>query len=282
MNHGLSKEETTDLAIQGLLGIEQAPAPVAHYFGPGIYIREVTFYAGTFAIGHRQRHPHLNVMLKGQVAMERDGEIYTVSAPSIFVGEPGRKSGIILEDTVWLNIYPNPDDERDIDTLEARWLDKGPIWEDHEARRMESEYAAHSEDRGDYEAFLEEFGIDPEVIKAQVEDESDQIRTDMGRITVRKSPIHGLGVFLPAPASPGDVLAPARIHGKRDLAGRFTNHSPNPNAKFQRDEAGNLWLVAIREISGCKGGDQGEEVTIDYRESVKLALQELESSEVER
>jgi len=34
-----------------------------------------------------------------------------------------------------------------------------------------------------------------------------------------------------------------------------------------------VWLVAVRPISGCKGGQDGEEITIDYRESLRLALQ---------
>ena len=52
-----------------MLGMPQADCPVAHHFGPGIYIREVTLPAGIFAVGHTQRYEHLNIMLTGKVAI---------------------------------------------------------------------------------------------------------------------------------------------------------------------------------------------------------------------
>ena len=39
-----------------------------------------------------------------------------------------------------------------------------------------------------------------------------------------------------------------------------------------RDSNGNINLVAIDKIYGCRGGFDGDEITIDYRESVKLTL----------
>ena len=32
-------------------------------------------------------------------------------------------------------------------------------------------------------------------------------------------------------------------------------------------------LVAIKDIRGCHGGDNGEEITIDYRQAVSLTKQ---------
>ena len=38
---------------------------------------------------------------------------------------------------------------------------------------------------------------------------------------------------------------------------------------------GNIDLVAIKDISGCCGGDLGEEITIDYRQAVSLAIRRI-------
>jgi hypothetical protein len=235
----------------------------------------VTLLAGTFAIGHLQRHEHLNIVLRGRVAIERDGVISTIEAPAIYVGQPGRKMGLVLEDMTWLNVYPNPDNERDIDVLEDRWLDKGPLWDDHKAKANASAHAAHQVDRDDYAAFCAEYEIDPDIISRQSSGWDGQIRTGYGQATVRPSPIHGNGLFMPCPANRGDKLAPARIGGKKDIGGRYTNHSATPNAQLWRDDNGDLWVVALEEIAGCHGGDQGTEITIDYRRSVDLAIDEM-------
>jgi hypothetical protein len=33
--------------------------------------------------------------------------------------------------------------------------------------------------------------------------------------------------------------------------------------------------VATRAITGCKGGDLGEEITIDYRQAISLAIRRI-------
>jgi hypothetical protein len=35
---------------------------------------------------------------------------------------------------------------------------------------------------------------------------------------------------------------------------------------------GDINLIAIKKISGCHGGNLGEEITIDYRQAVSLAI----------
>lgn len=64
----------------------------------------------------------------------------------------------------------------------------------------------------------------------------------------------------------------ARIGDKRTPAGRYTNHSASPNAKFVPTRDG-LNLVATRRITGMTGGRVGEEITIDYRQALELRKQ---------
>lgn len=256
-----------------MLDLPQVECPVVHHFGPGIYIREVTLPAGAFAIGHAQRHEHLNIMLTGSVAvLGDDGEVKVLRAPMIFVGQPGRKVGLILETCIWQNVYPNPDNERDVDALEAKWLDKSGTWHAHEAVKQLSLINAHDADRADFLDLIREAGFDEMTVRAQSEFEGDQIPMPDGfaRVTVRPSPIEGQGIFLSYPAERGELIGPARLGGMRTPLGRYTNHSRTPNAVFVK-QGDDIYLYALCRIAGCIGGSQGEEVTIDYRQALALS-----------
>ena len=105
----LTKDKTEQsLMVIGIESIEnfmlqekQEEVPVYHHFGPKVYIREVRLKKDTIAVGHYQKNAQMNVMITGKVSMFTNDGIKTVSAPLIYVGEPGRKIGQILEDTVW-------------------------------------------------------------------------------------------------------------------------------------------------------------------------------------
>ncbi len=268
------KKATALEALEGyMLNFPQVECPVVHHFGPGIYIREVTLPAGTIAIGHAQRFEHLNIMLTGAVAMVGDdGQTKVLRAPMIFVGKPGRKLGYVLETCVWQNVYAT--EERDIDKLESMFLDKSPTWQAHAEAAKQLESYRRREDREDFELVVRLAGFTPDVVRAQSENPHDQIPMPEGfgaKLTIRPSAIEGLGVFLSSPAEAGEVLGPARVMGRRTPAGRYTNHSKTPNAKFTKDESGTIWLVATQRIAGCVGGGQGEEVTVDYRQALALS-----------
>lgn len=255
-----------------MLALPQADCPVVHRFGPGIYIREVTLPAGIVAIGHAQRHEHMNVMLKGRVTMLNDnGTTTELVAPMVFVGKPGRKVGFVHEEVVWQNIYATT--ETDVGKLEAKFLDKSKTWMSDHATRVGSEVLRQTVDQADYIAMLAEVGIPHEVARRQSEDERDQIPMPMGSysVMVDDSPIEGKGVFATAPIEAGVVIAPARLGGKRTPAGRYTNHSATPNAMMVQRSNGDIDLVATRSIAGCAGGQAGEEITIDYRQALRLS-----------
>lgn len=258
--------ENIELVEREMLKLEQVECPVRHHFGPGVYIREVIVQAGTFAVGHYQKERHLNVFLKGKVNVIKDGgttEILT--APMIFTGEPGRKIGMILEDMVWLNIYST--DEKDIAKLEERFLDKSEAFLDH----ISVDKINKKEDREDFLKALDELGFTEEVVKEQSEYEGDQVpfQDDTVSVKVADSPIHGKGLFATAEFRPGDIVAPAKLAGFRTPAGRYTNHAKKPNAVMKHSE-GVFYLEAIDYIKGCCGGRDGDEITIDYKQSVQL------------
>ncbi len=264
--HPLQDPEEVEKLESYMLTLRQVECPVVHHFGPGIYIREVTIPAGTLAVGHSQKFDHLNLLLRGTVAIiGEDGQPRVLKAPLIFVGKPGRKIGYAVEDTVWQNIYAT--EERDIAKLEETFLNKSDTWESYRESMLAFERLARSDDRDDFEALVKEAGYTLDEVKRQAENESDLFLTDSPQISVRESGIEGKGLFASAPFEPGDYIAPGRVGGLRTTAGRYTNHSMNPNARFVEDGNGDYSLVATKFIRGCQGGDPGEEITVNYRES---------------
>lgn len=245
-----------------LLDLPQEPAPVVHMFAPGLYVRQVTLPGGTFAIGHEQLTEHLNVMLKGKVHMA-DGQ--TLEAPLVFVGKPGRKAGFIKEDTVWLNIYATT--ETDVEKLEETYIRKSDVFKAH-ATPMDD-----TEAREDFVRMLSDLGVSAELVAEQSQNESDQIPMPQGvyKFQLGPSPIQGKGVFASGDYTEGETVGPANVHGMRTPLGRFTNHSGTPNARMVR-VSGGIDLVATRAIAGQKGGQLGEEITVDYRHARMEAL----------
>lgn len=255
-----------------MLQYEQADCPVIHRFGPGLYLREVKIPGGTLAVGHRQKCEHMNLFLKGRVTMlNEDGTTVELKAPMVFSSPPGRKVGYIHEDMVWLNIYPTS--ETDVETLEKTYIDKNEVWFEDVALQKRINAGNRMADIDDYKKLILEWGLTEKQVRQEVENKSDLISMPQGdyKFLVADSNIEGKGVFATAGIEPGEIIGPARIGRMRTPLVRFCNHSMNPNAETRLyDYAHEINLVSIRKISGCKGGRNGEEITIDYRENLKL------------
>jgi hypothetical protein len=100
----------------------QVDCQTKHYFGPSIYIREVTMPAGAVVIGKPHKKDHMCVMLQGRmIIIDASGIKKELVAPMTFVGSAGRKVAYILETTVFQNILAT--DETDIDVLENMLVD---------------------------------------------------------------------------------------------------------------------------------------------------------------
>jgi len=273
MTQLLDTEQKVQALEAAFLEQPQVDCPVVHRFGPSIYIREVSIPAGTLSIGHRQTTTHLNVMLAGRVIMiNEDGSKTEIAAPQTFVAGPGRKIGYILEDMVWQNIYATG--ETNVEKLEAMFLDKSQTWQEHQKNQQLLLSFDHSEDIADYYAAIAEYGFDQETVQQQVQNLDDQCNFPLGdyKVMVAPSKIDGKGLFATGNFKINEIIAPARINGLRTPAGRFTNHSKNPNAKMILLDNGDINLVSNMIIDGCKGGNLGNEITIDYRQALSLTI----------
>jgi hypothetical protein len=116
--------------------------------------------------------------------------------------------------------------------------------------------------RSDFEAFVAEMGIPRDALEALVRNDVDLVPMPVGVWNLRTGPseIEGTGTFVVRDAVQDELLAPMNHELRRTPAGRYTNHSPVPNARMVSD-GDQLNLVALSFIAA------GTEVTIDYRQA---------------
>ena len=259
-----------DALEEKMLEFPQAECGVRHHFFAGLYIREVVIGAGTYAIGHKHRFPHVNILLEGVVQMVApDGRALELRAPQMYIGAPGRKVGYIQERIRWYNIWPT--DETDAEKLEDTLFEKSEAFHEavatHALEREPQQLIGY--DREDYQAWLAEMGRTQQELEASFAKGSDCIPWPKGtyKVKVGHSSIQGRGLLATADIEPGETIAPARIGDYRTPAGRFTNHARDPNAQMVK-RGDTIYVVATRKISGQHGGFDGEEVTVNYRQAV--------------
>jgi len=123
----------------------------------------------------------------------------------------------------------------------------------------------------DYELFLEENNLTEDMVSALSNVAEDLVFVEMQDVALLgESAIHGLGLFATRPIKNGEVIAAARFLGLRTQAGRFINHSGDPNVEFFAI-ADDIIVKAIAHIA------PGAELLVDYRQalSVNKSLEEL-------
>ena len=262
-------ESDTQRLEAAFLDLPQADCPITHRFAPGIYVREVKMPAGSYVIGHHHKTLHINIMLSGHLTLiNEDGTKTEMHAPQTFIANTGRKIAYIHEDVIFAT------EERDVETLEDMFLDKSEAWLESKKFNQMLLSFDHSEDVADFYSAIEAFGFDADLVRSISENAEDQIPFPHGeyKVAVSKSQIEGRGLFATGNIPQFEVIAPASIDGNRTPAGRFANHSKNPNAMMFRMENGDIYLVGLRDIAGCKGGNLGEEITVDYRQALTVTI----------
>ncbi len=243
-----------------LLTMPQADIVTMHAFPPGKYERKIIIPPWTVLTGAEHKTAYVVRLERGTIAVNSDNGIKILTAPCEFSVPAGmQRIGRVFEDEViWVDIYDNPDNCEDIATLEARLyvIPECGLGENRLIARLEA-------DRQDYGRFVEQLGISQQAIDVMVNTD-DLIPMPPGfDVEVRLSRIHGLGLFASRAFEPGEFICPGRIDGHRTPAGRYINHSANPNATSVKS-GDDIGAVALRTIQA------GEEILISYRTSVKV------------
>jgi len=100
----------------------QVECPEENFFGPNVYIKQVTMPAGSVIIGKSHKIEHICNMISGRmILVDSNGDKKELVAPMTFVAPKGRKVAYIVETVVFQNIFST--NETDLDKLENMIVD---------------------------------------------------------------------------------------------------------------------------------------------------------------
>jgi len=230
---------------------DECPYPLFHTFADGMYTREIHFNKGDLIVGAIHKNEYFVNVLKGRIWVVSEFGAKEICAPASFTAKAGVKHiGFTLEDTVWTDTHRVESDN---------------------IADAEKEIFAESYDDLDnhnkvvYSKMCDDIGMFEQDIRSASLIESDLIdQPHLDPVEIKNSDIEGMGVFATRNIYAGGTIAVARIGDKRTSAGRYVNHSDNPNSAGTIDN-GVGYFVAIRDIG------KGDEITADYREIRKQA-----------
>ena len=93
--------------------------PLKHSFSEGVYIREMLMEKGGTVIGKLHKYTHTWFLLKGELLVATDKGANTYIAPCYVNADAGAKRVIhAIEDSVFINVHPNPNNIKNIEKLE--------------------------------------------------------------------------------------------------------------------------------------------------------------------
>lgn len=244
-----------------LLSMPQADIKTTHTFFPGIYERKIVIPPWTVLTGAQHLTDYRVRVEEGTIAVNTDDGIVVLTAPAEFHVKAGikRVGSVFEEQVVWVDIYDNPDNCKDLNVLEERLYGGGGevLGENRLLKKL-------TLIQQDYQKFLEQMGMTQEQMDSIVKSHHDLIPMPAGAdVELRPSRIHGTGLYALRAFFPGEVVCPGRLNGCRTPAGRFINHSPEPNVKpvLQGDD---IYAVALQHIQ------ENEEILVDYRVSMEV------------
>jgi short subunit fatty acids transporter len=97
--------------------------PLTHSFSDGIYVREIFIKKGMFAIGKIHKFNHTFFLMKGKLLLCSEEGIKQIEAPYYGNSSAGTKRVVIaLEDTIFVNVHPNPNNIKEIEKLEENFV----------------------------------------------------------------------------------------------------------------------------------------------------------------
>lgn len=229
---------------------EKIEPPVDHFHTPDLYGRRIFVPGGTAIVTKVHKTEHITVALRGHcTVVDEDGVKQEVIAPAVFITKPGTQRAVYAHDDVeWITVHACK--EQDMARVETALV----------CDTM-ADY-----DREDYAKVLAEAGITEEQARALTQANLPLMHmpSDETLTQVMPSAIQGAGLFAVEDIDAGRRIAPARIGNLKTPAGRYTNHSANPNAEFRLSEQG-IDLYAVKPIPA------GIEITVCYRQAQKIA-----------
>lgn len=129
------KIDEFEATILNEIGVGEAP--IRHIFSEGVYVREMTAYAGSFITSQVHKTEHIFIVSKGSLLVSMDdGSELVIEAPYTGITKPNtRRAAYVISDLVWSTIHvtdikPENDSEEAVE--EAVRLIGEQIIEPHE------------------------------------------------------------------------------------------------------------------------------------------------------
>ena len=109
--------------------------PLKHSFSEGIYTREIFIPKGMFVIGKIHKLNHTFFLMKGKLLLCTENGVNEIEAPYYGNASAGTKRVVMaLEDTIFVNVHPNPNNIKDIEKLEDNFVVKS--YKDYENYKL--------------------------------------------------------------------------------------------------------------------------------------------------
>jgi len=244
-----------------LLKMPQADIVTTHTFKPSVYERSIQIPAWTVLTGAEHKTDYKIRLEKGTIAVNVGDEVKILTAPCEFEAKAGaqRVGRVFDEEVIWVDIYDNLDNCKDIAVLEERLyvVPACGLGENRVALSIKNA-------QNDYNVFILQLGLSQDQVNEMVQIENDLIDMPEGyAVELRDSKIHGKGLFATKRFEAGELVCPGRIDGKRTPAGRFINHSFENNV-VPTLVGNDINAVATRTIY------PNEELLVDYRASMRI------------
>jgi hypothetical protein len=111
-----------DALTSALLEMPQAEIVTDHTFLPSVYERKITVPPSCILTGAPHKTNYKVRLEKGTIAVNIGDKVKTLTAPLEFDACAGeqRVGWVFDEEVVWVDIYDNPDNCKDIEALEER------------------------------------------------------------------------------------------------------------------------------------------------------------------
>ncbi len=96
---------------------------VTHHFSPGVYMREIFIPKGVTLVGKIHKSEQLNILSQGKLAVFTEEGRKVVTASTVILSPAGvKRVGHALEDSIWITVHGNLDNEKNLDILEERYV----------------------------------------------------------------------------------------------------------------------------------------------------------------
>lgn len=118
---------------QEILNLPQLEPQIAHYQIPGVYVRSMFIPAGTILTGKIHNKSNIAILAQGTIRIANEKEVTIISAPKIFVDEPGTKRlGFAETDVTFITVHRT--DNTEIEAIEKELVSS--TFEEYEQRML--------------------------------------------------------------------------------------------------------------------------------------------------